>query len=172
MTLPTVKATFPEPLPPYLPRNPSVSSLSPQTPPDSNSSNAGRFSLSLKGMRRELRKSGSQSRHLVRDVESEIVAWLQDGRAFLSPDNQDNAFNFPGAPIGDTGSVYEVGRTPLRLVWSITDNAFARYIVHCCARYHEVVSFSTCPDFSEYFLAKPTDSSFSYVQANTLTDSG
>jgi len=28
------------------------------------------------------------------------------------------------------------------LIWKISDDAFARYIVHCCARYHEIISFS------------------------------
>jgi hypothetical protein len=37
--------------------------------------------------------------------------------------------------------VKEVQRTPLQLVWDVDDN-FTRYIVHCCARYHEIVSFS------------------------------
>ncbi|KAF8973014.1 hypothetical protein BDZ97DRAFT_1778762 [Flammula alnicola] len=38
--------------------------------------------------------------------------------------------------------IFEVSRTPLQLVWRITDDSFARYVVHCCARYHEIVSFS------------------------------
>jgi len=44
--------------------------------------------------------------------------------------------------IGDLTTVLEVMRTPLQLVWYVEDDAFARYVVHCCARYHEVVSYS------------------------------
>lgn len=144
VTLPNVRATFPEPLPPYLPRNPSVSSISSPPVHDPNSSNAGRFSLSLKGMRRELRKAGTGAQYLVLDVESAILTWLQEGGVLLSPDNNEETFQFPGTPVGNSEStIYEVRRTPLQLVWAIKDDAFARYVVHCCARFHEVVSFST-----------------------------
>lgn len=141
--LPNVKATFPEPLPPYLPRNSSVSSLSTTPVHDPNSSNAGRFSLSLKGMRRELRKSGARAQYLVRDVEAAILTWLHQGGVLFSPDDYEDTYDFPGSPIGNSEAIFEVRRTPLQLVWAINDDAFARYVVHCCARYHEVVSFST-----------------------------
>lgn len=62
---------------------------------------------------------------------------------FLSPDEKDpNDFEFPGKPVGGSGVIHEVARTPLQLVWAISEDGFARYVVHCCARYHEVVSFS------------------------------
>lgn len=62
----------------------------------------------------------------------------------LSPDvpNNDSLLNSAGVPVRNTGSVVELSRTPLQLVWRITDDAFARYVVHCTARYHKIVSFS------------------------------
>jgi hypothetical protein len=140
---PDVKSTFPEPLPVYLSRNAPVSTLTPARKPDPNSSSAGRFSLSVKGVRKDLRKAGARAQHLVKDVESEIVSWLHDGTVFLSPDEKDpNDLEFPGKPVGGSGAIHEVARTPLQLVWAISEDGFARYVVHCCARYHDVVSFS------------------------------
>ena len=94
-------------------------------------------------MRKELRKAGTRAQHLVKDVETEIVSWLRDGVVFLSPDEKDpNDLEFPGKPIGDSGAIHEVARTPLQVVWAISEDGFARYVVHCCARYHDIVSFS------------------------------
>ncbi|KAI0930138.1 hypothetical protein AcV5_006928 [Taiwanofungus camphoratus] len=137
---PDKQSTFPQPLPHYLARNNTV----PATVlaiHDPNSANAGRFSLSLRGMRRELRKHGPGTQVLVRDVENEIVSWLADGGIIPLPDAA-TEMSFPGISVGNTESIREVSRTPLQLVWSIEDNSFTRYVVHCCARYHDVVSFS------------------------------
>ena len=103
--------------------------------------------MGLKGMRKELRKSGPMTEQLVKEVETEIVGWLRNGGILINPDspssiNDDNAIELPGTPVGTQEGIREVSRSPLQLVWSITDNAFTRYIVHCCARYHNVVSFS------------------------------
>lgn len=99
--------------------------------------------MSLKGMRRDLRRSGYRAQLLVRDIELEVIDWLQAGGTLLSPDGPiASNLSFPGKPIGDTGSIFEVSRTPLQLIWRIIDDAFARYVVHCCARYREIVSFS------------------------------
>ncbi|PFH49779.1 hypothetical protein AMATHDRAFT_4632 [Amanita thiersii Skay4041] len=142
---PSIQPTFPEPLPPYLPRNTKLPTVQlPQR--DSVTANAGRFSLSLKGMRKTLRRSGYRTQVLVRDVENAISEWLMEGGAVLNPDNPREAdlqdLMAHAMPIGELGIVHEVHRTPLRLIWHITDDAFSRYVVHCCARYHEVVSFS------------------------------
>lgn len=138
---PSARATFPQPLPSYLSRNnPVPAAVLPSD--DIQTANAGRFSLSLKGMRRELRKAGPMTEQLVREVEYEIVNWLKDATVFLSPDTP-AALARPGIPIGTSGTVMEVSRTPLQLIWRIADNAHARYVVHCCARYYEVISFST-----------------------------
>ncbi|KAG6920227.1 hypothetical protein DXG01_004996 [Tephrocybe rancida] len=139
---PQTRTTFPEPLPAYLPRTANVPTTAiPERDP--TSANAGRFSLSLKGMRKRLRKCGFRAELLVRDVEYEIVEWLQEGGVVLNPDSREvDDLAAPGVPVGETGTIFEVSRTPLQLVWSTEDDSFARYVVHCCARYHEIVSYS------------------------------
>ncbi|KAI0355582.1 hypothetical protein OH77DRAFT_1424522 [Trametes cingulata] len=140
LPMPNSRATFPQPLPNYLSRNNVVPAAIPAST-EPTSANAGRYSLSLKGMRRQLRKSGPRTELLVKEVEDEIVSWLTNGGIMLSPDNTAD-LAFPGVPIGTSETIMEVSRTPLQLVWSIHDDAFTRYVVHCCARYHDVVSFS------------------------------
>ncbi|KAI0769729.1 hypothetical protein BD413DRAFT_604842 [Trametes elegans] len=152
--VPNGRTTFPQPLPNYLSRNNPIPAANPSTT-EPSSANAGRFSLSLKGMRRELRKSGPRTELLVREVEDEIVSWLADGGVILSPDDA-AAVSLPGIPIGTSEAIREVSRTPLQLVWSIADDAFTRYVVHCCARYHDVVSFSKdAPGARLTYLLRP-----------------
>lgn len=78
------------------------------------------------------------------DIETEVVEWLEAGGTLLSPDAPDSgsALDSPGVPVRNTGTVVELARTPLQLIWRITDDAFARYVVHCTARYHRIISFS------------------------------
>jgi hypothetical protein len=142
---PQAQSTFPHPLPPYLPRSVKLPTAPTLPVTDPGSANAGRFSLSLKGMRRDLRRAGGRVEALVKDVESEMVQWLTLGGTVFAPDmaNQgDGGRHVAGIPVGTTGTILEVSRTPLQLVWRITDDSFARYVVHCCARFHEIVSFS------------------------------
>ncbi|KAJ7462231.1 hypothetical protein B0H11DRAFT_1816075 [Mycena galericulata] len=140
---PEIRSTFPEPLPVYLARNNKVPTAAIPTS-DPRSADCGRFSISLRGMRRDLRKQGFRSRLLVLDVETQVVEWLQAGGIILSPDAAYSAspLDVPGVPVGNSGSVVELSRTPLQLIWRITDDAFARYVVHCTARYYKIVSFS------------------------------
>lgn len=139
---PHINSTFPEPLPPYLPRTVKLP-ITPTLPvTDPASANAGRFSLGLKGMRRNLRRSGGRAEALIRDVEYEMIQWLSLGGTVLAPDNSTHTGEIQSTPVGSTGTVLEISRTPLQLIWKISDDAFARYIVHCCARYHEIISFS------------------------------
>ncbi|KAI0271139.1 hypothetical protein BGY98DRAFT_204810 [Russula aff. rugulosa BPL654] len=56
-SVPIPHATFPIPLPPYLPRSAPLSATVSPTP-DAKASNAGQFSLSKRGMRKALRRSG------------------------------------------------------------------------------------------------------------------
>ncbi|KAG6813293.1 hypothetical protein H0H92_012448 [Tricholoma furcatifolium] len=139
---PQTRPTFPEPLPTYLSRTAKIpSSVLPE--PDKLCASAGRFSLSLKGMRKGLRKCGFRAELLVRDVEYEIVEWLEQGGTVLNPDlREGDDLAAVGVPVGETGTIFELSRTPLQLVWCTNDDSFARYVVHCCARYHEIVSFS------------------------------
>ncbi|KAF9263414.1 hypothetical protein L218DRAFT_348707 [Marasmius fiardii PR-910] len=139
--VPPTKATFPEPLPSYLPRSVKVPSrLAPELDP--KSANAGRFSMSLKGMRRDLRRYGYRAEVLVGDIETEIIAWLDAGGAVVAPNLREEVLQSPGRPIGNTQTVFEASRTPIQLVWDTADDSFIRYIIHCCARFHNVVSFS------------------------------
>ncbi|KAK2467894.1 hypothetical protein APHAL10511_000189 [Amanita phalloides] len=144
---PHILSTFPEPLPPYLPRTVKIPAA--QIPSqDPLSANAGRFSLSLKGMRRTLRRSGNRAQILVRHIEQEMVDWLWEGGTLLSPDSAPTGdadvrdLVCRAKCVGELATVLELLRTPLQLVWYVEDDAFARYVVHCCARYHEIVSYS------------------------------
>lgn len=62
------KKTFPEPVPPYL----RTSGVPAATAPvfDPVSSDAGHFTLTLRGIRKELRKSGPRTESVVQDVET------------------------------------------------------------------------------------------------------
>jgi hypothetical protein len=142
LQLKPVKMTFPVPLPPYLPRTAKLPTT--QTPiTDPVSANAGRFSLSIKGMRRDLRRGGMKVQNLVRQVEVQIIEWLETVSITMNPDLVESTDYtvVTGHPIAN--SVLELSRTPQQLIWHIPDDGFARYVVHCCARFHSVVSFST-----------------------------
>ena len=142
ISTPHLSPTFPEPLPPYLPRT-VILPITPTYPAtDPASANAGRFSLALKGMRRDLCRAGGRAEALIKDVECEIIQWLTLGGTILALDNRTHTGEIQSIPVGTTGTIFEVSRTPLQLSWKIPDDAFARYIVHCCARYHEIISFS------------------------------
>jgi len=82
---------------------------------------------------------------------------LMQGGTVLRPDiAEDNDLQGSGRPVGNSGTIVEVSRTPLQLIWRIPDDAFARYVVHCCARYHEVVSFSKGTDQNRLtYLLRP-----------------
>ena len=146
--LPVLQTTFPIPLPPYLPRSaPLPESVAPA--PDAKASSAGQFGLSLRGMRKALRRSGARTEALVRGVEGELTRWLSEVAVVLNPASE-CGHQFPGRAVAGEEGIREVERSPQRLVWWIENDTWARYIVHCCARYHNVVSFSafrvlTCP---------------------------
>ncbi|THH00744.1 hypothetical protein EW026_g1840 [Hermanssonia centrifuga] len=123
---PSARATFPQPLPTYLSRNNSIPPAEP-TAREPVSANAGRFSLSLKGMRRELRKSGPATELLVSEIEHEIVTWLRDA-VWMDPDAFSSTVDpIFAKPIGTGEAIIEVSRTALQMVWSISDDAFARF---------------------------------------------
>ena len=104
---------------------------------DLSSSQAGRFSLSLKGVRKELRQRGRRANELVRDVEDTMKVWLDGTTTVAAVDEQ------VPRPVdrGEYPSITELSHNPLQLKWK-TDDPFARYIIHCVARWHSVVSFS------------------------------
>jgi len=140
VTVPAPSRTFPSPLPPYLHRISSAPSVAPVVT-DPASANAGRFSLSLKGMRKRLRKSGARAEELVRVVENELMEWLagNTGQPILP-----SGWEEVGRPIDKEGAIKELSRSPLKVIWAVED-AFARYVVHCTARFHSIVSFSKDP---------------------------
>ncbi|KAF8608704.1 hypothetical protein BDV93DRAFT_206127 [Ceratobasidium sp. AG-I] len=125
-----VQSTFPAPLPPYLPRVSSVPS-GPAPTPDPASALAGKFSLSLRGLRRELRRRRGRAEPLVRAVEAELCEWLAEP---AKPADVDDYVIVSG--------IREVRRSPGELVWDVDQDGFARYVVHCTARWYGVVSFS------------------------------
>ena len=94
---PSGRSTFPEPLPHFLLPNNSIPPAIPAVRKPT-SANAGRFSLSLKGMRRQLWSSGPRTELLMKDVEDEIVGWLAAGGVMLAPDVS-ATLDSPGAPI-------------------------------------------------------------------------
>lgn len=138
--IPVLQTTFPIPLPPYLPRSaPLPESVAPA--PDAKASSAGQFSLSLRGMRKALRRSGARTEALVRGVEDELTRWLSEVVVVLNPAS-DGGHQFHGRAVAGEEGIREVERSPQRLIWWIENDTWARYVVHCCARYHNVVSFS------------------------------
>ncbi|KAH8994745.1 hypothetical protein EDB86DRAFT_2925544 [Lactarius hatsudake] len=140
--LPTLLTTFPIPLPPYLPRSAPLPASTPPAP-DAKASSAGQFSLSLRGMRKALRRSGARTEALVRGVEDELTRWMGEVAVVLNPAlDPDCGHQFPGRAVAGEEGIREVERSPQRLVWWIENDTWARYVVHCCARYHNVVSFS------------------------------
>jgi hypothetical protein len=138
--VPPKLSTFPIPLPPYLPR----SSVLPSSVPGSRdpaSASAGLFSLSLKGARRALRARPG-ARNIVDAIEGHLCTWLEGG----TYPGEEQGIVFPGEKVGGREDVLEVSRRALSLVWVVgkdgADGAFERYVVHCLARWHGVVSFS------------------------------
>ena len=107
---------------------------------DLPSSQAGRFSLSLKGVRKELRQRGRRANELVKDVEDTMKGWLDGALTTAAAAEQ------VPRPVdrGDNPSIMELSHNPLQLKWK-TGDPFARYIIHCVARWHSVVSFSKRP---------------------------
>lgn len=141
LSLSIPRPTFPKPLPSFIARHLSAPSA---LPPLRNpaSANAGRYSLSLKGVRRDLRRSGPRAEQIVLDIEQELMDWLESGGILISPDSQDPELSAtPGTPIGSSNSIIEVHRSPTELIWRI-DEDFPRFLLHCVARFHAVVSFS------------------------------
>ncbi|KDQ21853.1 hypothetical protein BOTBODRAFT_73421, partial [Botryobasidium botryosum FD-172 SS1] len=135
LSLPSKPSTFPEPLPAYLPRTAPAPSPAPP-PPNPASAYAGRFSHSLKGVRRTLRKSG-KAQALVKVVEVELLGWLNTS-VVLNPHQNSKG---DGRVLDTSGTIVEVSRSAGQMIWSISDDKFARYIVHSVARWYGVVSY-------------------------------
>lgn len=152
-SVPIPHTTFPIPLPPYLPRSAPLSATVAPTP-DAKANNAGQFSLSKRGMRKALRRSGPRTQALVRGVEEELMCWLSGVEVVMNPDKE-SGYQFPGRAVAGLEDIREVERSPQRLVWWIENDTWVRYVVHCCARYHNIVSFSTSIRFLFKFPSPP-----------------
>jgi len=102
--------------------------------------------MSLRGVRRVLRKAGPRAEAMVHLIEEELQDWLSGAPIITAkassrePDGKRR--------IGTTGSIFEVSRNPAQLVWNIEDDAFTRYIVHATARFYGIVSFSKLADLN------------------------
>jgi hypothetical protein len=83
------------------------------------------------------------------------MSWLSGVEVVMNPDKE-SGYQFPGRAVAGLEDIREVERSPQRLVWWIESDTWARYVVHCCARYHNVVSFST----SIWFLFNSSPSPF------------
>ena len=118
----------------------------------------GQFTFSLKGVRRALRRSGSEggarAQDVVELVERSLRSWLGEGGKRAS-DFHSRADGPEGRVIDSTpylatlvdGSkeeqpaIIEFSRMPHALLWAVAD-PYDRFIVHCVSRYYGVVSFS------------------------------
>jgi hypothetical protein len=80
---------------------------------------------------------------IVLDIEHELVEWLTAGGVVLRPDTQRamSPSKAPGKPLGTSHSIREVHRSPMELVWQV-DEGYPRFLLHCVARFHNVVSYS------------------------------
>jgi hypothetical protein len=70
------------------------------------------------------------------------MCWLSGVEVVMNPDKE-SGYQFPGRAVAGLEDIREVERSPQRLVWWIENDTWMRYVVHCCARYHNIVSFST-----------------------------
>lgn len=130
------------------------------------SSASGKFSRSLKGIRRSLRAGrGGRAEDVVTIVEREIREWLDEtisggwnaapvGERVVDstlvseslvplfvelPDQPPHSSTSP--KVLETPAIVEVARSPASIQWLIGD-PYTRYIVHCLARYYSLLSFS------------------------------
>jgi hypothetical protein len=104
----------------------------------------------MRGIRKMLRRSGPRAQALVRGIEEELMHWLGGVEVVLNPDKESGC-QFPGRAVAGQEDIREVERSPQRLVWWIENDTWVRYVVHCCARYHNIVSFSTFLQFVCFF---------------------
>lgn len=88
--------------------------------------------MSVRGVRRALRggAGGPRMQALVAGVEDVLLAW----RDAVGP--------FDPTPARLPDGVVELGRAPDALRWAVPD-PWARYVVHCVARFHGIVSVSS-----------------------------
>lgn len=129
----------------------STSALPDSPGAQAHSSQLGQFGLSLRGVRRTLRRSkGGRSEAFVGVVESEMVRWLgasgrvaAEGGFYHTSTNGRVIDATPMMlPTGvEAAAVIELSRSPAGLVWRVAD-PFDRYVLHALCRYYSLQSSS------------------------------
>jgi hypothetical protein len=170
------RPTFPRPPPDGFPLSapadrPSVDNGR-QRDGDYSRLDAGRFSLSIRGVRKAVRKAlgsepgrGGHVEHVVAVVEDEVERWLRGVAITLAPDEPARSRCLPSPPssssvpprhprvldstlVSETGSGLDFEPAiveVLRSPYNIVwqvTGSFTRFLIHCVARYYRVVSFS------------------------------
>jgi hypothetical protein len=104
----------------------------------------------MKGIRKELR-ARPRARELVEAIETELASWLESIQVIQNSRLDGNSLNEGRAILS---GIVELTRTPYLLKWNIDNDPFARYVVHCCSRYHGVVSYSAFPAYQSFSMTK------------------
>lgn len=119
------------------------------------SADHGRFSLPMKGLKRNTRRivaEGGIGGQIVDAVDLELRAWLEGTEVWLSPETiaYNNAHNLNSGKRcicevdtdhGRMQAVSQLAKQPHALVWQ-SEDSFTRFLIHAIARYYRVVSFS------------------------------
>lgn len=135
--------------------DPSSSAPPPSPAAQAHSSSLGQFGLSLRGVRRTLRRTkGGRSEAFVEIVEGEVVRWLgASGRItgvggfyHVAGVGQGVGRVVDATPMvltsgAEVAAVVELERSPAALVWRVAD-PFDRYVLHALCRYYHLQSSS------------------------------
>lgn len=134
------RTTFPTPVPQFISRaNPSLSAIPCRDP---ITANAGRYSLSLKGIRKRLRRAGPRTEQTVSEIDEALSAWLRTTAIIIKPDIPFvGPLDSVGVYVDASRSIQEISRSVLRLIWRVDDD-FSRFLLHCVARFYGIVSYS------------------------------
>lgn len=154
---------FPSPPPsrffPYKPSSDPIADPNARQAPtfdDSvTSADHGRFSLPMKGLKRNTRRiveAGGIGGDIVQAVDAELRGWLEGTEVFISPETvaYNNAHNLNSGrkcicevdtDHGRMQAVNQLAKQPHALVWQ-SEDSFTRFLIHAIARYYSVVSFS------------------------------
>lgn len=128
------------------------------------SADHGRFSLPIKGLKRNTRRivaEGGIGSQIVEAVDAELRAWLEGTSVWMMQQGGDGSIvegNSVAAPSislnsgkrcicevetdhGRVQAINQFAKQPHSLVWQ-SEDSFTRFLVHAIARYYRIVSFS------------------------------